>query len=111
MILILNNANFVIAYNSIRPKESVDNVKNEVWYEGEFSFSMGEDIEGKIKRFKYVDGEIEIMYFDAPSEPVAPVPTQLDRIENNLALLTEDTAEYKAFYEAAKEILPEGSDA
>lgn len=38
-------------------------------------------------------------------------PTQLDRIENNLALLTEDTAEYKAFYEAAKEILPEGSDA
>jgi hypothetical protein len=38
-------------------------------------------------------------------------PTQLDRIENSLALLTEDTAEYKAFYEAAKEILPEGSDA
>lgn len=44
-------------------------------------------------------------------EPVAPEPSQLDRIENNLALLTEDTAEYKAFYEAAKEILPEGSDA
>ena len=46
-----------------------------------------------------------------PVEPEAPEPTQLDRIENNLALLTEDTAEYKAFYEAAKEILPEGSDA
>ena len=46
-----------------------------------------------------------------PPEPETPEPTQLDRIENNLALLTEDTAEYKAFYEAAKEILPEGSDA
>ena len=39
-----------------------------------------------------------------------PEPTQLDRIENRLSLLTEDTAEYKAFYEAAKEILPEGSE-
>ena len=45
------------------------------------------------------------------TEEVIPEPTQLDRIENTLALLTEDTAEYKAFYEAAKEILPEGSDA
>jgi hypothetical protein len=48
---------------------------------------------------------------DVPEEPVTPEPTQLDRIENNLALLTEDAAEYKAFYEAAKEILPEGSEA
>lgn len=55
--------------------------------------------------------ETWVEYIPEPVEPVEPVPTQLDRIENNLALLTEDTAEYKAFYEAAKEILPEGSDA
>ena len=48
---------------------------------------------------------------EVPAEPVEPEPSQLDRIENSLALMTEDTAEYKAFYEAAKEILPEGSEA
>lgn len=84
MILILNTSSFVIAYNTVRPKESVDNAKNEVWYDGDFSFGMGEYIEGKIKMFKYVNGEIEIVYFDAPSEPVEPVPTQLDRIEETV---------------------------
>lgn len=55
--------------------------------------------------------ETWVEYVPEVVEPVEPEHTQLDRIENNLALLTEDTAEYKAFYEAAKEILPEGSDA
>lgn len=99
MILILDNNGYIQAYNSIRLKESVDPSKNEVWHEGEFNFYMGEDIEGKTKRFKYVNGNIEIIHFDVPEfiEPSESEPTpdlvmeKLNAMEEKLNALTSDS--------------------
>lgn len=88
MILILNNNSYVVAYNKKRAKESVDTSRGEVWYDGDFEFGMGEDIEGKVKRYKWNGAEVEIEYFDVPIEHATPEPSQLDRIEqqvNNIA--------------------------
>ncbi len=83
MILILNKSGRILAFNTSRPKESVDPEKGEVWYDGEFCFSIEKSIEGKRRVYYYEEGEIRIEYVDIP-ESVEANPTQLDRIEAKL---------------------------
>ncbi len=93
MILFLNDKNYIISYNTTRHKESVDVEKNEVWFDGEFSFFDGEVIEGKGKNFIYNNGEISIEYFDintAESDEITePQPTNKD-IQNQLTSMEDN---------------------
>ena len=62
MILFVNQNNEIYAYSTRKSKEELHRWKDAVWYEGEFSERMGENIAGKRKKFFYEDGEIRIEY-------------------------------------------------
>lgn len=90
MILFINQpSNIITAYHTTATIEDLPKYPRGVWYDGEFSFFMGEDIDGKRKVFKFIDGEVVIEYEDLP-EPIEPEPTQLDRIETAINLSQQE---------------------
>lgn len=65
MILYIDNDRKILRYNAISALEDMMHIENAVWYDGDFSFEMENDIEGKQKVF-YLneDGTIRVEYVD-----------------------------------------------
>lgn len=88
MVLFINNSdNSIYAFNTLLSKSDIEKYPDAIWYDGDFSFSHGEEKEDYKKIYKW-DGQKPIVEYEQFPEP--PQPTQLDRIEGLLAQSVTD---------------------
>lgn len=80
MVLFLTEENIIYAANKFMSIDEIKMFENAVWYDGEFSFSDGEEKEGYYKVFKWDSEKPRLEYVPITK----PEPTQLDRMEEQL---------------------------
>ena len=91
MVLFINNSdNSIYAFNTLLSKSDIEKYPDAIWYDGDFSFSHGEEKEDYKKIYKW-DGQKPIVEYEQFPEP--PQPTQLDSIEQTQLLIMEAMAD------------------